>query len=118
VELTEPDGSISDIVVLHIVGNSTTMTDQSWTLKFFSDNEGTPLQPFTCLGTVPCVTIIPETGGLQDISGDFFDSNGRTRINPLFTVKVQPDSDVVPEPRSVILIAIGALGLFPLLRRR
>jgi hypothetical protein len=120
VELLDPvTGAISDIVELQIVGNPTTGTDQQWRLLFFSDTEGGgALSPPT--GLVGPAFRLTETGGLMNISGDFLDSGGVTRINPLFTVRVQSDRDVsrVPEPNPIIVLLTGISVLALALWRR
>jgi len=114
VALIEPgDGigllpGISDLVELSAV--ATPAGVQSWTLNFFSDTE-VPMLSRTDLFLVGPPAQVQETGGLQDISGLFLDSDGVTRITPLFNVLVQSDLEPVPEPATWLLLGSGLVGV-------
>jgi hypothetical protein len=107
VTLIEPGGSASDFVVLSAVATPTGV--QSWTLNFFSDLEGG--LPVILLELVGPAAQVQETGGLQDISGLFLDSDGVNRITPLFNVLVQSDLEPVPEPSTPVLLGSGLAAL-------
>jgi hypothetical protein len=106
VTLTEPGGGASDFIVLSAVSTGGV---QSWTLNFFSDPEGG--FPPILVSLVGPPTLVPETGGVQDISGLFLDSDGQTRITPLFNVLVQSDVEPVPEPSTWLLFGSGLAGM-------
>lgn len=117
VELLDPNtGAISDIIELQIVGNTGTGADQQWTLVFTSDAEGgAPLTtPPNLVG--PAFTLT-ETGLAQDISGDFLNSDGTTRITPLFTITVTSDVEV-PEPSGIVLFGTALIAVGFLRHRR
>jgi hypothetical protein len=114
VALVGSTGGISDIIELMVVGNATG-ANQQWFVDFFSAPEGVVLDP---PGGLVGLTIITETGGLQDISADFLDSNGLTRLDPLFTIQVQSEVPAsVPEPASMILF-VSSLSALAVIRRR
>jgi hypothetical protein len=108
VTLVEPDGTASDFVVLSAV--ATPAGAQSWSLTFFSDAAERGL-PVILLELVGPATRVVEDGTLQDISGLFLNSDGVTRIAPLFNVLVQSDLEPVPEPATSLLLGSGLMGL-------
>ncbi|HTE88462.1 MAG TPA: PEP-CTERM sorting domain-containing protein [Terriglobales bacterium] len=103
VTLLEPDGTASDFIVLSAV--ATPAGVQTWTLNFFSDTESK--LPVILLELVGPAAQVQETGGLQDISALFLDSDGVNRITPLFNVLVQSDIEAVPEPSTWLLLGSG-----------
>ena len=110
VALMERGGAISDIVEFTIVSTNGV---QTWTGQFISDSDRGSLT----LPTNAFVVTIPETGGGQDISGDFLNSDGLTRMTPLFNVVVQSDVEV-PGPSTLLLLGAGLAGLTGLAWRR
>ena len=103
VSLTEPDGTVSDLVTLTITNFNHALIDFAFT--FISD-------PHSGLETAPGGSI-PETGQNQNITAALFSvpaSPGGV-VSPPFQVLFQSDQDIdMPEPASVLLFGIGVLG--------
>ena len=134
------DGNIAeggDVVLFSVEsvkGPTGASLGQNWTLTFYSDAEGALLfhNPLgvslpgtgSCPqdGTVPesCIVAIQETGGIQDISALFLNSDGTPfggGAGPLFNVFVQSDVEPVPEPSTWLLLGSGLAG-FVIWRQR
>jgi hypothetical protein len=105
-QIMEPGSSaISDLMNL-VVTPGVTATDTAVSISFISDTDGVPLTAppgfFTQPAGVP-PEIIPETGNFATVYDDI--------INADSSLKIQFASDVVPEPSTWVMMALGFAGL-------
>jgi hypothetical protein len=102
-------GALSDTVVMEGVTASGSFIAIA---GLISDLE----TPLVSPNPLPITTRIAETGGLQDVTRLVF-PNFAAGQEPA-TVLVQSDIEVVPEPATLLLIAIGGTGLLGYGRRK
>ena len=102
----EPAGAVSDTVQLQIINTPDIILVVA---NFFSDREDITTFPPTGFPTVV------ETGGVQNISANFATESAPGVFTPLTlpaNLVIQAQSDVViPESSTVLLLALGLLGL-------
>jgi hypothetical protein len=108
----EPAGAISDTVLLEI---NNTPAIISVLANFISDSENVITFP------PPGFPTVTETGGLQNLSGNFAIQTAAGAFAPFplpGNLVIQVQSDLVPEPSGLFLLGPGALALAAVVIRR
>jgi hypothetical protein len=130
VVLTNPDGSVSDTIIVGYENLGTTFEGtpiSQFRVQMESDVDGVPLPG--CSSFSNCITV-PETGNFQDITAAAF-ATMSIPFGPLgvpvpegFTLLVRSELDAptpgnpVPEPASLALLGMGFAAMSVLRRRK